>query len=317
LTKFTLPVLKELCQRTGATTSGSKKELVGRLAEPAEPVLLAQRKRQDQYVPRDRTAAHAILCALERSERNGADGGIDKDRVLRLGERTGVSPKSLYEKVGPMGYDGWSCAKDLLTKGEPPLCKRLKGGLYTLTRFAGVSVNEKGDRVTCDSGRDVATALHCKAHLRNWCTCGDPPPASAVTRRPGLDDVAPSLDDDDLNDLNDDAPSSSARQREKKNSDIRAWASPPKAPRPTAKAATPPTATAIRKRPPRRDPPPLTGDKDFDDLWDRPPVTTSSPASSADSSIVDLTASPAKAPTTPPAKKRPSVVVVDLTGDSP
>ena len=295
LEKFTLPVLKTLCQKTGATMSGAKKDVVARLLEPPEPWLLAQRKLNDGYVPRDRTCGHAILCGMERSERRGG-GPLNKDQVMSLGERTKVSEKSLYEKVGPMGYDGWTCAKDLVTKGEPPLCKKAKN-LYTLTKYAGVQ-----GTVTVDAGKDVAIALHAKAHVRGWCSCGDPPPEGPATRIPTLADIC---GDDDP------TPTESSPR------DIRSFAVSSR-----PQAATPPTATAIRKR--NRPPPPLTGDDDYDSLWDRPPPPpprnqqppstpvrprAQSHPSSDDNSVVDLTESPAA-----PAKQ-PQVVVIDSDDD--
>jgi len=317
LLKFTLPVLKTLCQATGVTQSGNKKDVVARLLEPPEPQLLARRKRDEFYVPRDRTCAHAILCAMERSERRGKEGGLDKDGVMALAERTGVCEKSIYEKVGPMGYDGWSCAKDLVSKGEPPLCKKKKG-LYTLTTYAG----DSGSKKVSDSGRHVATALHFKAHQRQWCACGDPPPDSDVTRLTTFHDICgddPDPDDDD------DPPRSPTdirsrfqRQRAKEK-------------KTTNGPKTPPTATAVRRRP-RDEPPPLTGDAEFDSLWDRDAPTTPlrrQPIPSADDdddSIVDLTTdSPLRAFPQCPADQDDDdkgdddddSSIVDLTGDSP
>ena len=288
LGKFTLPTLKALCQATGATMSGSKKDLLVRLLEPPEPAILAKRRLQeDLYVPRDKSCGHAILCALEKAERNG-QVGLTKDILMNLAEKTGVCATSLYEQVGPMGYDGWSCAKDLVGKGEPPICQKKKN-LYSLRTYSAVSQNG----IASDSGRDVAIALHFKAHQRGYCQCNDPPPESLPQTKPTtVDDIC---------------------AQDQREDDIRSFL-----PAATVAAVkkpcvqTPPTAVRRKNKPP-----PLTGDTDFDDLWENRSQQPSV-ASDDDDSIVDLTQDSPLKKNQPPSTPKPTRhSLVDLTADSP
>lgn len=183
-----LLALKTLCESLGENTSGSKKELVARLLQKPMPSLLATRRKRGGYTPHDRSCAHAIMCALEQAQRRAGDSktwGLTKDAVMAAAEATGVSKVSLFAKAGPMGYDGWACAQDLQRKGEPPLVRKVGSKFALTTRNA---LDDDGSVVRC--GRDVATALHFKAHQRDWCACRDPPPPSELTALPQLHDLA-------------------------------------------------------------------------------------------------------------------------------
>lgn len=190
LLKHPLLALKTLCESLGENTSGTKKDLVARLMEKPMPSVLATRRKRGGYTPHDRSCAHAIMCALERAQRRAGDSktwGLTKDGVMAAAEATGVSKVSLFAKAGPMGYDGWACAQDLQRKGEPPLVRKVNpGSKFALTTRN--ALDDDGSVVRC--GRDVATALHFKAHQRNWCACKDPPPPSDLTALPQLHDLA-------------------------------------------------------------------------------------------------------------------------------
>uniref|UniRef100_A0A7S3NF71 Crossover junction endonuclease MUS81 n=1 Tax=Aureoumbra lagunensis TaxID=44058 RepID=A0A7S3NF71_9STRA len=197
LTKLTLPVLKELCISTGENVSGTKAQIVSRLLEEPEPALLVLRRRQGEYIPRDRTAGHAFLCALDIAHRQGSIG-LTKDDLMTRAEELGVfAGESLYYEVGPLGYTGWAVAKDLLSKGAVPLCKRISSSRYALNPIAGVDANRK----FISPGTDIAAALHYKAHLRKYCKCKSPPPQTLeATRQITLEDILkdhPSSSNDD------------------------------------------------------------------------------------------------------------------------
>ncbi|KAH8081709.1 hypothetical protein JL720_8832 [Aureococcus anophagefferens] len=155
LGKLTGPQLKLLCEAVGEATSGAKRELVARLLLPPMPKVLVDRKARKLYVPRDRSCPMALLCALDAAARTGA-GPLSKDDWMARAERCGVASVSLYEKSGPMQYDGWSSCNGQLCSGQPSLVAKVNpGARYELGRLATAE---------CASGRDVAAALHAKAH---------------------------------------------------------------------------------------------------------------------------------------------------------
>ena len=154
--------MKLLCEAVVEATSGAKKELVARLLLPPMPKVLVDRKNRKLYVPRDRSCPMALLCALDAAARTGA-GPLSKDDLMARAERCGVASVSLYEKSGPMQYDGWSSCNGQLCSGQPSLVAKVNpGARYELGRLATAE---------CASGRDVAAALHAKAHARGWCAC--------------------------------------------------------------------------------------------------------------------------------------------------
>ena len=83
-------------ERVGENTSGPKRDLVERLLQPPCPALLAARKARKEYVPRDRSCAHALLAALD-----AARGPLTKDELMAAAEATGIAQVSLYEKPRP------------------------------------------------------------------------------------------------------------------------------------------------------------------------------------------------------------------------
>ncbi|KAH8071738.1 hypothetical protein JL721_4241 [Aureococcus anophagefferens] len=138
------------------------------------PPVLVDRKARKLYVPRDRSCPMALLCALDAAARTGA-GPLSKDDWMARAERCGVASVSLYEKSGPMQYDGWSSCNGQLCSGQPSLVAKVNpGARYELGRLATAE---------CASGRDVAAALHAKAHS-GWCACASAPPAGDAAAAP-------------------------------------------------------------------------------------------------------------------------------------
>ena len=158
--------LKQLCESVGEIASGNKAALVDRLLTPANPALLVQRKRAGKRVPRDRTGNYALLCALD-----AAQEPLTKERWMAAAEATRIANVSLYEKSGPMAYDGWAGVGGDLTQGDPPLVVTERGSRYKLSTVGGD-----------DAGKAVASALHAKAHQRGWCACARPPPPAVPVR---------------------------------------------------------------------------------------------------------------------------------------
>ena len=145
-----------LTEAVGEPSSGPKKDLVARLLLPPMPQVLVDRRRSKRYVPRDRSCPHALLCALEAAERSGA-APLSKDAWMARAEATKVATTSLYDKSGPLAYDGWASCNGQLCSGQPALVAKARGLRYEL----GVL-----DCPGVASGRDVAVALHAKAHAR-------------------------------------------------------------------------------------------------------------------------------------------------------
>ena len=83
---------------------------------------------------------------------------------MAAAEATRIANVSLYEKSGPMAYDGWAGVGGDLTQGDPPLVVKERGSRYKLSTCGGD-----------DAGKAVASALHAKAHERGWCACARPP----------------------------------------------------------------------------------------------------------------------------------------------
>ena len=208
---------------------------------------------------------------------------------MAAAEATGVANVSLYEKSGPMAYDGWAGVGGDLTQGDPPLVVKERGSRYKLSTVGGD-----------DAGKAVASALHAKAHQRGWCGCGRrlPPfprcawkrrnrPCRRCTRR--------------------------LEGRECARAETRRAPPPPRSASPPRRRSTapptPPTtaSTNERARGRRRSPVP---DDDSDDsvLGFSPPRPPRPPATPA-SSIMDLTTP--RVPPRPPGDARASLGRVD------
>jgi hypothetical protein len=256
--------LKQLCESVGEISSGNKAALVDRLLTPANPALLVERKRAGKRVPRDRTCNYALLCALD-----AAQEPLTKERWMAAAEATRIANVSLYEKSGPMAYDGWAGVGGDLTQGDPPLVVKERGSRYKLSTCGGD-----------DAGKAVASALHAKAHQRGWCSCSRPPAPAVPVRLEAPEQAMSPLH-------------AAARRARVRTPETRRAPPPPRSGSPPSRRSTAPptpptTASKVERARGRRRSPVPDDDSDDSVLGFSPPRPPRPPATPA-SSIMDLT----------------------------
>ena len=151
----------------------AQEALVKRLLEPPLPEILRLRKHRGEYVPRPDGSTCALLVALWLHE-EGAGGSsapmLSKDDLMHRAEATGIARESMFDPHqggdnGPHIYDGWSSVKQKLL--EPPL--ELGAPLM---RRRGRDMFALSSLPAGNCGKDVAMALHERAHNQGRCRCG-------------------------------------------------------------------------------------------------------------------------------------------------
>ena len=188
---------------------------------------------------------------------------------MAAAEATGVANVSLYEKSGPMAYDGWAGVGGDLTQGDPPLVVKERGSRYKLSTCGGD-----------DAGKAVAAALHAKAHQRGWCACARPPAPVQPVRLEAPEQAVSPLH-------------AAARRARVRTPETRRAPPPPRSASPprrrsTAPPTPPTTASKIERARGRRRSPVPDDDSDDSVLGFSPPRPPRPPATPA-SSIMDLT----------------------------
>ena len=137
-------------------------------------------------IPKEHTSTYALLVAIHRKELEEIGVVNDNDgEALRINKHdwmhyadsikgsginaTRLSKKSLFEKNtsnNMFGYDGWSNVKKALVN------PRSANSLAFIHRSKKKVKNQFVFEMTKD-GRELAKILHCDAHYRNACDCGN------------------------------------------------------------------------------------------------------------------------------------------------
>ena len=104
LNKNSIAQLKKMCKERDEKTSGSKKDLIGRLLQKRKPEILITRVRHKQYVPKLPSCNAAILVAIFLHDETGKTM-MQKQTIMNLAEETGISKDPMFGN-GKSWYDG-------------------------------------------------------------------------------------------------------------------------------------------------------------------------------------------------------------------